>query len=227
MTELSREDLFRVAAAAFDGTFPDVAVKYLARALEMDPVLNQKQQDLLFATYRDLANRLRKGIEDLNVSLGYVENEADANALLILKGDLCEKLTSLCREFCSLVSESLLPKVEGADRAVYFLVIADFYRFIAELETGDSADAAKLSLEHYSHAKEASSSLPVEDPVHLNIILNMAKLMNDVMGQTEQAVELAQSTYNEAMPKVAEPTSYQILQALKDNMIAWVTGGGE
>lgn len=225
-TELTRDELFQIADDAVRAGFPDFAVKYLLKATEIDPILNEQQQDLLVATHRELAMRLRDGIERLS---GLFEDWSvpEARSLAILKADLEGKLTTFCREFCEHVSTVLLPKVEGSEKAFYFLVIGDFSRFVAELGTSDSADATKVSFENYSLAKEAASSLPIEDPVHLTIILNMAKLLHDVMGRTEQAVELAHLTYNEAMPRVSSEneTALEILQTLKENTIAWVTDG--
>lgn len=226
-TELTRDELFQIADDAVKSGFPDFAVKYLLKATEIDPILNEQQEDLLVATHRELATRLRDGIDRLSGPLSFFEDCSvpEARPLMTLKADLEEKLTTFCREFCEHISTHLLPKVEGSGKAFYFLVIGDFSRFVAELGTSDSADATNVSFENYSLAREAASSLPIDDPVRLTIILNMAKLLNDVMGRTEQAVELAHLTYNEVMPHVSSEneTAYEILQTLKQNTIAWVT----
>lgn len=230
METLSFEGLFHSAAVSLDGDFPDIGLKYAIRAIGINPVLNEDQQNVFFALYRCLANRLRRSVSGLREMYGAVsENESHSRIVATLIGDVTNELISLCAGLSEVVTEQLLPKVEGADRAVYYLVMGDFARFVAELEVDESVEAMESSLANYNLARQAAESIPIEEPVHLDIILNTTKLMNDVLGQTEEAVQLAETAYNSALPRLSNlaegkaATSRQILQVLKDNAIAWIT----
>jgi hypothetical protein len=234
MEGISREDLFFVSSVLFDQGSPDQAIKYVLRAIELSPVLTEEEQNVFFAAYRGFAKRLRDSIRKITQLAIYgVETETKADALEIAKGDLAAQLIGLSEEICGVISEQILPHADSqVDRSVYHLVMGDFSRFVAELAIPESESAAAESLKNYTLAQETIDGvLPLYDPVNLTIVLNMTNLMNDVLGQPEPAIELAQNTYNSTIGSVGsldEPrqtTARAILQSLKDNAIEWATAG--
>jgi 14-3-3 protein epsilon len=232
MDSLSRTNLFFLASYVIDEGMPEQGLKYLLKAIELDPVLSESERNIFIGSYRAVANSIRQSCVAVkqNLMYGIIDTEEEAEALRVVFRDLGAGLTCLADEICSVISEQLLPKAENAEKVIYHLVIADFTRFVAELEIDESEEAASESLYHYETAsKLAREVLPDYDPVSLNIIHNFAKFRYDVLGQTEEAVELAQETYNSAIGKIAgldgqqRETAQEILQSLKENALDWAT----
>jgi hypothetical protein len=232
MEVLARSDLFFVASYALDEGMPEQGLKYLLKAIEMEPSLSETERDLFIATYRAVANSIRESFRKLKQTLMYgnIETEEQAEALRVVGQDMASHLVSLTDEVCGIVSERLLPGAENIAKVIYCLVIADFTRFVAELEINESEDAASESLRSYQEAQKlAGELLPAYHPVSLNIVHNLTKLLNDVLGQTEQAVDLAQETYNSTIGEIAKldeqerDTAHGILQSLKENALDWAT----
>lgn len=230
--EISRDDYFFLAHMMLEQSCPEQSIKYLNKAIELSPELTEDQQNLLFSPYRQIAKKFRDALKNFKsvYDAEEVETESQAQAIQILKVDLSQQLLSLCNEICSLINETLLPNTKNSvDKAVYHLVIGDFSRFVGELDIPESDEVAEVSQENYVTAKQiADECLPVGHPTRLIIDLNFSILLNDVLNQNQQAIELAQSSYAQAVDPVSQMAddsskilAKDILQMLKDNATAW------
>ena len=230
--EIPREDLVYRADVMKDQEVPEESIKFLRRAIALDPHLTENEQLLFAFPYRKIANRIRESLFHVH-DVYYNENsptESQAAALSILRESLITQLLNISSEVCTLVTELLLPNSQtSADKCVYHLIIADFSRYIAELDIEDSVPACESSFHNYQIAQEfAMQSLPAAHPTRLSICLNFAKLLHDVQGRKEQAIEVAQQAYNDGDTAISEITdismlqsSKEILQMLKDDTIRW------
>lgn len=229
---ISRDDYFFLAHVMLEQGCPEQSIKYLVRAIELSPVLTEDQQNLFFSPYRQISKKFRDALKNFKsvYDAVEVETESQAQAIQVLKSDLSQQLLILCNEICSLINERLLPNTQNpVDKAVYHLVVGDFSRFVGELDIPESDEIAEVSQENYTAAKQiASESLPVGHPTRLIIDLNYSILLNDVLNQTQQAIELAQNAFNQAVGPVNEMTdenqrilAKDILQMLKDNATTW------
>ena len=52
MESLERDDLFFLANLMSENDCPEMSIKYLVRAIEISPQLNEDQKNLLVNTYR-------------------------------------------------------------------------------------------------------------------------------------------------------------------------------
>jgi len=154
-------------------------------------------------------------------------------ALEFLKKEVSEQIATLCHDICSVVSEKLLPNsATSADKAMYHLIVADFSRYLSELELPESIEAAEASHDNYMVAKQhALESFPKAHPLSLNITLNFTILLNDIIGKREEAIEIATSTHNECLSivnQLEDPSdrsaAEDILETMKDNVISWSSG---
>ncbi|OHT00419.1 14-3-3 protein 8 [Tritrichomonas foetus] len=234
MDSIERDDLFFLANVMLEQGCPEQSIKYLIKAIEMSPDLTEDQQNLLFAPYRDIAKKFRDALKNFKsvYDAVEVETESQAQAIQVLKQDLSQQLLILCNEICALINEQLLPNAKNpVDKAVYHLVVADFSRFVGELDIPEAEDATYMSHENYTNAKTtAEQCLPIGHPTRLIIDLNYSILLNDVMDQSAQAIELAQNACNVAVAAVPQlpdekmrALARDILQMLKDNVTQWAT----
>lgn len=233
MENLTHDDLFFVAMLLNKKCMYEESLKYLYRAIEISPVMNENQQDIFFTPHREIAKTLRNSIKDFSsiYNVDAVETESQAQSVNTLVSDLSKQLLEFCNDFCTLLNEQIIPHAESLfDKAVYLLVVGDFSRFVGELTIQESGEAADSALESYLAAKEiADKYIDSCNPVKLNIYLNYAILLNDIFNKPAEAIELAQTIYNSSiheLPKLDEKTrlvSSEILQLLKDNATEWAT----
>ena len=234
MESLERDDLFFLANLMSENDCPEMSIKYLVRAIEISPQLNEDQQNLLVNTYRQISSKLRNALKKFKsiYDTVEVETESQAQAMQVLKQDLSGNLLNVCNDICALINEKLLPNASTPiDQAVYHLVFGDFSRFVGELDIVESEEAASLSQENYLSAKQiAEKVLPLGHPTRLIIDLNYSILLNDVLNEPTQAIELAQNAINSSLNFIDElPTddlktmSKDVIDRLKDNVTTWAT----
>lgn len=229
--EMSREDLIFLANVMKDQDCPEVTIKYMLRAVALDPHLTETEQILFATPYRTIANRLRDSLAHVHQVYHSEEThtESQAVALTELRSDLTFQLIALSDELCSIVSEQLLPNCENpADKCVYHLLLADFSRYVAELEVEQSAAAGATSAENYQIAIQFSETFSPAHPTRLSACLNYAKLLYDTLDNQDEAVSVARKAFNDGNPAVAEITdpmmhqsAEEILYILMDNVIKW------
>ncbi|KAH0795321.1 14-3-3 protein [Histomonas meleagridis] len=221
-----------IASLACNQGLHEQSIKYIHKAIELSPVLDENQQNILFTPYREIAKKLRNTIKQISsvYSMKEIQTESQAVAVQILQNDLSYQLLGVCNEICAILNDRLLPNTENpVDKAVYHLVIGDFMRFVGDLVIPESTEAAETSHENYMIAKSLAETLPIAHPVRLTIDLNFSILLSDVLGRTAEAIGLAQTTYNSAISALStldekqQYVSREILQLLKDNATAWAS----
>ena len=232
MDQLLREDIIFLSDIYLSLEEYESCIKTLNKAIELDSHLSYSEQTLLVTPYRKLISKLRLNLSNVcQVSLmPDIERESQLQGLEILKTEFISKITTLCHEICSLVTDILLPKSENLmEKAMYHLIIADFSRYLSELEISESTEAAEASHDNYQVAKQYSEEcLQKVHPLSLNIILNFSILLNDVLNRKDEAIEIATNIYNDCITQITQledledqKTAMSILQKMKDNTIEW------
>ena len=100
---------------------------------------------------------------------------------------------------------------------------------MCEARTGEVRDHLMEQAKNcYESALEiAKNELSPARPSYLGLILNYTVFLQEIVGNKEEALSLAQKTYNECTPLVEENSdnSYteatMILQLLRDNILLW------
>merc|ERR1711988_1770294 len=85
------------------------------------------------------------------------------------------ELQGICDTILGLLESNLIPKAEGGESKVFYQkMMADYYRYIAELRDGDAkAAAAESARKAYADAAEvAKTDLAVTHPIRLGLALN-------------------------------------------------------
>lgn len=201
--------------------------------IKADPKLNNDERNLLSVAYKALTGSRRSALRTVNA---FLEDESikaipDRVAKLTeLKEKLIKELDEYCKELIELTDQKLLPAAdEPATQVFYEKLKADYYRysveFKAEQDRKDGADKAKTSYENAMRI--AKEKLSKANPAYLGLALNYSVFLYEIIGQKQEAIELAQKTYNECSASVDDnsDTSYSeatmILQLLRDNVSLW------
>lgn len=234
MESLSREDCFYLAEVLIEQNCPNECLKYVLQGIQLSPVLSEREQNIFITPYRQIAAQLRSSIRNLKIGVAPSEEpqtESQGQALNILVLDLQNELVELCSAITEIIVEQLLPNAANdVDKALYHLVVADFQRFIAELDFDVSPEAMVVSQENYNLAHSlAEANLPITNPVYLTIQLNYAILLHDIVDQEAEAIDVIKDAYNTVRPKVSELSETDaiavenILKLMSENLINWAT----
>ena len=150
-----------------------------------------------------------------------------------------DELISICREVYEITTKLLIPSATEPIAVVFYKkLLADYYRYMAEVRTGEDKKQCGLAAEReYHQAFEiANKSLPATDSIRLNLALNYSVFLFEIMKKKLEACHLAKSAFDDAileLDSVAEETYREatlIMQLLRDNLTLWraqVGGIGE
>ena len=201
--------------------------------IKADPKLNNDERNLLSVAYKALTGSRRSALRTVNA---FLEDESikaipDRVAKLTeLKEKLIKELDEYCKELIDLTDQKLLPAAEDpATQVFYEKLKADYYRysveFKAEQDRKDGADKAKTSYENAMRI--AKEKLSRANPAYLGLALNYSVFLYEIIGQKQEAIDLADKSFKEAVDLLDELIEDEyseatlILQLLKDNVALW------
>lgn len=176
---------------------------------------------------RRSALRTIKDIEEKEESRGNIQHVSLVQAF---RQKLEEEMTSICKDVISILTNHLIPKAEDPEAKVFYNKMAgDYHRYEAEFARGDSKKAAvDASLAAYQAATLISNSeLPPTNAIRLGLALNFSVFYFEILGQPDEAINLAKSAFDEAIAKLdsVSESSYKdstiIMQLLRDNLTLW------
>ncbi|EAX07787.1 stratifin, isoform CRA_b [Homo sapiens] len=118
---------------------------------------------------------------------------------------------------------------DAESRVFYLKMKGDYYRYLAEVATGDDKkriiDSARSA---YQEAMDISKKeMPPTNPIRLGLALNFSVFHYEIANSPEEAISLAKTTFDEAMADLhtLSEDSYKdstlIMQLLRDNLTLW------
>lgn len=143
-----------------------------------------------------------------------------------------KELEEICNDVLTILSDNLLTKAgTGESKVFYYKMRGDYFRYLAEFMAGDRRkDVADKSLESYQAATTiAAAELPTTHPLRLGLALNFSVFYFEIMGQPEQARQLAKQAFDDAIAQLdsLSEESYKdstlIMQLLRDNLTLWAS----
>ena len=97
-----------------------------------------------------------------------------------------------------LLDDHLIPSVKGVDQesesqVFYLKMKGDYYRYLAEVATGEQLDDYKEKASaSYKDAQEASEqNMPTTHPIRLGLALNFSVFYYEILNDPEKACTLA------------------------------------
>ena len=230
MDQLGVDELYFLADFVLRNGDSETSIKYMKQALSKATEFNADIYDLFVSPYRDLVHLHRDMLKAVCTELASedIESEEQEHAFELLKSDYTQQLYQLCKTVIETIQSKFIEKAEDIDKPKLHLFIADFARYLAQLDVSDASQYANLSHENYDAALTAASELlPPSHPVRLNSANNLSILLNDLFDKVDDACELIQTIYNECSGHFEDldeddtVQAQQILDTMRDNFLEW------
>merc|ERR1719394_1934458 len=148
------------------------------------------------------------------------------------------ELRDICNDVLGLLDQFLIPKASNAESKVFYLKMkGDYYRYLAEVATGDARTAVvEDSQKAYQDAYDISKSkMQPTHPIRLGLALNFSVFYYEILNSPDKACQLAKTAFDDAIAELdtLNEDSYKdstlIMQLLRDNLTLWTsdTAGDE
>lgn len=184
-------------------------IDLMKKVIDLNPELNSEERNLLSMSYKNIIKIRRDG---LRILIAILENDEKSTQnrieqLEIFKTTLIDELDKYCYELIDLVDTKLLPAANTAEAKLFYEKLkGDYYRYISEAKEGDKKkEIAQKAKECYEKALEiAKADIPSYKPSYLGLILNYSVHLYEIIGQTEDAIELATKTQDEVASSIEQ-----------------------
>lgn len=139
--------------------------------------------------------------------------------------DFCETLISFIRQ------EILRPELEGSleHRVFFYKLIADHYRYLAEIPSRATENYARDASIWYAEAAKLAENLPTTDPIRLGLMLNYSVFHYEVLKNRQLALETAKTAFGKAIDLLdgLDEEDYKdatlVMQLMRDNIALWIS----
>jgi len=208
-------------------------VNTMKKVIELNAELSNDERNLLSVAYKNIIGSRRNGLRMIAAILEHENgrgNNLRVEQLQKYRETILSELEKYCNELIGLVDSSLLPASKNAESRVFYQKLkADYFRYICESRTDENKQEPALKAQDcYEAAMQiAKSDIPPHRPTSLGLILNYSVFLYEIIGKKQDAIELAQKTYNDCSASVEDNSdgSYSeatmILQLLRDNVQLW------
>jgi 14-3-3 protein epsilon len=200
--------LFYLARVADKIGRPDHAVDFLAKLIQIRPILNPDERRLFHATYRNYVAQHREALRAFGTYLEEAIADIDPGRCSVLNQFIeryGSELDGSCHTIIQLIDTVLLVHAtDNVARAFYHKMKGDYYRYLAEFTSpGTAHEHAKSAELSYQTALALSRrELTNSDPLYLSIALTYSICEYELAGNQEQAIQFAEKTFQEAIRTV-------------------------
>ncbi|EAY03799.1 14-3-3 protein [Trichomonas vaginalis G3] len=227
-----RELKFFMARVADQAERHEDVIQYIKEIIDIDPKLSLDERNLLSVAYKALTGNRRTALRSVNAFLedpsiqGAKERE---NRLIELRNSLIKELDDYCNSIVKFVDDKLLPAADDAiSKVFYWKLKADYFRYSVEFkDEAARAQGSEAAKKAYEEAMNLAKDLSKANPQYLGLALNYSVFLYEIIGQKNEAIELADKSFKEAVGLIdkLEEDEYSeatlILQLLKDNVQLW------
>ncbi|CAM9002025.1 unnamed protein product [Rhodiola kirilowii] len=210
-------------------------VECMKNVAKLDLELTVEERNLLSVGYKNVIGgrraswRIMSSIEQKEESKG---SENNVRLIMRYRRKVEEELAKICEDILTIIDKHLIPASKSGEGTVfYYKMKGDYYRYLAEFQSGQGRkDAAEQSLKGYEAASAtASTDLPSTHPIRLGLALNFSVFYYEIMSSPERACHLAKQAFDEAIADLDNlgEESYKdstlIMQLLRDNLTLWTS----
>lgn len=231
--KLSESEIsLRMAQISFQAKRYNDSIRYLKEYLSSHQILNKPTRILLADSYQQIINPPRKQFRIIQSTLEHSKTHFDESTIQKLQEQI-EKtrgiISSICSDFINII-DLLLSTANDIESQIFYLKFkGDYERYLCEITEGDERDL-KVSMAKgcYENAmKSVGDSIKLSDPLYLGLVLNLCIFQYEIIGLKDEAIECAESSFNEAIRYLEElndeeyKESVIILQLYRDNLSIW------
>ena len=188
--------------------YPEM-VKAINKYIEQNPKLSKDEQKLLCDGYKNVIADKRNSLRLLTHLNKKEEEEGNQinhiKQINIIKQKIQNELLIIFKEIHSMLDKYLIPNAQDSETKVLYMKIkADYYRYHCEFGEGDEFEEAKNNGEKlYKEAYDiALKDINIYNSVRLGLALNYSVFEYEIMDNKNEAYEIAQKAYDDAMKMV-------------------------
>ena len=209
-------------------------VTAINKYVELNPKLSVEERKMLCDGYKNIISDKRNSLRLLNNLNKKEEEEGNQNnhykQIKIIKSKIEEELLQIFKKIHAMLDEYLIPNAQDEETKIFYMKIkADYYRYHCEFAEEEQFEEAKKNAEKiYKEAYDMSlKGINIYNSVRLGLALNYSVFLYEIMESKNEAYDIAQKTYDDAMKVVddleKDRTSDNLLliQLLKENLNLW------
>ena len=215
--------------------YEDMA-KSMKQVTEIGADLSNEERNLLSVAYKNVVGTRRSSWRVISSIEQKSGEESKKDLAKAYREKIEEELRKICNEVLELLDKYLIAKAASTDSKVFYLKMkGDYYRYLAEVETGDAkTSVVKDSEQAYQDAFEAAKGeMQPTHPIRLGLALNFSVFYYEILSKPDKACELAKQAFDEAIAELdtLREESYKdstlIMQLLRDNLTLWTSDNQE
>lgn len=202
--------------------------------------LSNEERNLLSVAYKNVVGARRSSWRVISSIEQKTEGSEKKGAMAKEYREKIEReLKEICNDVLGLLDTYLIPNATAAESKVFYLKMkGDYYRYLAEVATGDDKKGIiSNSQEAYQAAFDISKKeMQPTHPIRLGLALNFSVFYYEILNTPEEACKLAKQAFDDAIAELdtLSEDSYKdstlIMQLLRDNLTLWTSdnqGEGE
>ncbi|KAK9270886.1 hypothetical protein L1049_026472 [Liquidambar formosana] len=233
--ENEREQHVYMARLAEQAERYDEMVESMKKVAKLDVELTAEERNMVSVGYKNVIGARRASwrmLSSIEQKEAAKRREENVKRIKDYKQRAKDELSRICDDILSIIDEHLLPSSSTGESTVfYYKLKGDYYRYLAEFNTGDDRkEAADQSLKAYEAATStATSDLPPTHPIRLGVALNLSVFYYEILNSPDRAWQLAREAFDEAIPELnslneeSSKDSTLIMQLLRENLALWTS----
>ncbi|OQR73762.1 14-3-3 protein zeta-like [Tropilaelaps mercedesae] len=230
---MDKEQLVQHAKIAEQAERYDDMAAAMKEITENSLELSNEERNLLSVAYKNVVGARRSSWRVISSIEQKTEGSEKKQVMAKEYREKVEKeLTDICNDVLSLLDQFLIPKAANIESKVFYLKMkGDYYRYLAEVATGDQRTAVvDESQKAYQDAFEISKGqMQPTHPIRLGLALNFSVFYYEILNAPEKACQLAKQAFDDAIAQLdtLNEDSYKdstlIMQLLRDNLTLWTS----
>ncbi|CAK4630380.1 unnamed protein product [Aphanomyces euteiches] len=180
--------------------------------------LSMEENNLLLVAYKNEVGPRRASWRILRSIEEKATDKSNVAAIQSYRDKIHREIQDICADVVATTDDFLLPNATSTESLTFYHKMkADYYRYWAEINSGDEAQAkAKLAQASYDAAWTlATTDLSPTHPLRLGLALNFSVFYCDILDDMDKACDLAKRA------QCYRDTTL-IMQLLRDNISLWV-----
>nr|AAD48408.1 14-3-3 gamma protein [Homo sapiens] len=229
------EQLVQKARLAEQAEGYDDMAAAMKNVTELNEPLSNEERNLLSVAYKNVVGARRSSWRV--ISSIEQKTSADGNEKIEMVRAYREKvekeLEAVCQDVLSLVDNYLYKNCSETQyerKDLYLKMKGDYYRYLAEVATGEKrGDVVESSEKAYSEREISKEHMQPTHPIRLGLALNYSVFYYEIQNAPEQACHLAKTEFEDAIAELdtLNEESYKdstlIMQLLRDNLTLWTS----
>jgi len=233
MSVPDKDELVQRAKLAEQAERYDDMASAMKSVTETGVELSNEERNLLSVAYKNVVGARRSSWRVISSIEQKTEGSERKQQMAKEYREKVEKeLREICDDVLSLLDKYLIPKASNAESKVFYLKMkGDYYRYLAEVATGDTRNAVvDYSQKAYQDAFEISKAkMTPTHPIRLGLALNFSVFYYEILNSPDKACQLAKQAFDDAIAELdtLNEDSYKdstlIMQLLRDNLTLWTS----